>query len=121
MTTFNTICHIEIPTTNMDRAIAFYGGLFGWNFRPFMPTMTAFGCGDEHLGGLMLVDDVPQGGTPMLWFRVKDLDAMVAKAEELGGSLHDPRSEVPGVGWSAAIQDLDGNRIGLVMFTEDAV
>lgn len=121
MTTFNTICHVEIPVTDMNRATAFYGSLFGWNIRSFMPEMSVFGAGDQHIGGFMKVESVPQGAFPQLWFRVKDLDAMLAKAAELGATIFAPRSEVPSVGWSGAIEDLDGNRIGLVMFTEDAV
>lgn len=115
----NTICHVEIQVLDLDRAQAFYEGLFGWRFSSFIPNMTVFGNGNEHIGGLMKVDEVKAGESPSLWFRVQNLQATLDKALELGGTLDSEPSEVPSVGWSATIRDLDGNMVGLVMYTED--
>jgi uncharacterized protein len=112
----NTICHIELETTNIERAQGFYQGLFDWNFRSFTDSMVVFGVGDQHLGGLMKVDAVSVGRSPSIWIMVDDLDASVNKAVALGGSVLSPRSEVPTVGWSAQITDLDGNHVGMVEF-----
>ncbi len=117
--TYHTVCHIEIEVTDLDRAQAFYEALFSWRFSPFTPDMVVFGVGDDHIGGLMRVDTVAPGRSPSVWYRVKDLDASIALATAHGGTLSEPRSEVPGVGWSAVVSDPEGNRIGLVLFTED--
>ncbi len=113
----STVCHIEIDSTNLDQSQAFYEGLFGWTFREFMGgTMRTFGIGADHIGGLMLVDAVRPGHSPAVYFDVTDLDAILVKVGELGGSVPTPPHEVPGVGFSAMLADPQGNRIGLVEF-----
>ena len=116
----NTVCHIEFQVRDLDKAQAFYAGLFGWRFSSFFPGMVVFGVGDSHIGGLMQSDSPETGASPSVWFRVQDLDLMAMKATEVGGSLVEAKSEVPSVGWSAVVADPDGNRVGLVMYTEDA-
>lgn len=114
----NDICHIEFNVTDLDRAQAFYEGMFGWTFQSFMGgQMRTFGLGEKHLGGLMLVEEVGPGASPSVWFQVESVDAMCAKAASLGGALGSPKMDVPGVGWSAQVKDLDGNLVGLVEFT----
>ena len=112
----NTVCHIEFGVTDMDRAEAFYKGLFGWTFRAFTPTMRVFGQGDDHIGGLTLVDKVEPGRSPSVWLQVESLDATLARVEALGGRPLSPKSEVPGTGWSADFEDPDGNYVGIVEY-----
>jgi predicted enzyme related to lactoylglutathione lyase len=117
---YNSICHIEFDVTDLERSRAYYEGLFGWRFSDFgIPSMIVFGQGDSHIGGLMQVEEVKASSSPSLWFRVEDLDTMLTKAESLGGKVFSGRSEVPGVGWSAVVDDPDGNHIGLVQYRED--
>lgn len=112
----NTICHVELETTDIERAQSFYGGLFDWTFRAFTENMVVFGAGDQHLGGFMKVDTVNPGSSPSIWVEVENLDASLAKAESLGGKVINPKGPVPHVGWSAQITDLDGNTVGMVEF-----
>ena len=60
----NTICHIEYYVTDLEKSQAFYGGLFGWDFRSFIDGMVVFGIGDQHIGGLMKTDKVESGKSP---------------------------------------------------------
>ncbi len=120
MEMYNNICHIEFEVKDLDLSKSFYEGLFGWNFAEFpIPGMKIFGFEDKHIGGLMQSDNPKPGNSPSLWFKVQDLDAMTAKAQELGGSVVAARSEVPHVGWSACIGDLDGNPVGMVQYSEE--
>ncbi len=113
----NTICHIEYFVTDLDRSQAFYQGLFtNWEFRSFIEGMVVFGVGDKHIGGLMKTDKVEAGRSPGIWFDVENLDAMVAKTLELGGTSPNEKSPVPGVGWSITVRDPDGNDVGFVQF-----
>ena len=112
----NTICHIEYFVTDLDRAQAFYGGLFAWDFRSFVEGMVVFGIGDQHIGGLMKTDKVEAGRSPGIWFKVADLDGMIAKTLALGGSTPNEKHPVPGVGWSITVRDPDGNDVGFVQF-----
>lgn len=112
----NTICHVEIETTDLARAQGFYGAMFDWNFRQFTDDMVVFGSGDQHLGGLMLVDEVGAGRSPSIWVEVEDVQASLDMATTIGGGVVSEKSPVPHVGWSGQISDLDGNTIGLVEF-----
>jgi predicted enzyme related to lactoylglutathione lyase len=114
----NTVCHIEFPVTDFTRSKRFYEGLFAWNFREFGPMMV-FGTDDGHIGGFIKADRVEPAAQVQVYFSVADLDALVAKASGLGGSLVREKHEVPEVGWSAEVADPDGNPIGLVQFFED--
>jgi predicted enzyme related to lactoylglutathione lyase len=112
----NTLCHVEYEVTDLDKAQAFYGGLFGWDFRSFVDDMVIFGIGDEHIGGFLKKDSVSPNTSPSLWFKVADLDALISKTIQLGGSAPNEKQPVPGVGWSVAVLDPDGNQVGLVQY-----
>lgn len=113
----NTVCHIEFDVTDLARAQAFYEGLFGWSFRSF-GEMVVFASGDDHIGGMTRVDEVKAGSSPSVWFDVVDLDEMLAKATTLGAKTIADKQMLPGVGFTAQVADLDGNRIGLVQFVK---
>jgi predicted enzyme related to lactoylglutathione lyase len=42
-----------------------------------------------------------------------DIDADLKKAEELGGKIIMPKSEIPETGWFGIFEDLTGNHIAL--------
>ncbi len=113
----HTVCHIEFFVSDLSRAQTFYGGLFDWTFRSFGDEMVVFGSGDQHIGGLSLSKDHRPGNTPSVWFEVEDIDAMVARATQLGGQVISAKHEVPHVGWAAQVSDLDGNAVGMVQFS----
>ncbi|MFY9235217.1 MAG: VOC family protein [Fimbriimonadaceae bacterium] len=110
------ICHIEWQVTDIERAQAFYGGLFEWKFESFGPEMVIFGTGTQHLGGLQKTENVVPGASPSVWIEVESVDSSVADAQRLGGSVVTPKHTVPHVGWSAVVGDPDGNHVGLVQF-----
>jgi uncharacterized protein len=45
---------------------------------------------------------------------VPDVDGVLARSGELGGSVAVPRMPVPGIGWLAYIKDPDGNILGIL-------
>ncbi len=112
------ICHIEFDVTDIARSRSFFEGLFGWQFKEFMDTMVVFGTGDKHIGGLQQVETVSPGSSPSIWFDVESVDALLAKAQSLGGTILKQKAEVPTVGWSAVLADPDGNPIGIVEFAK---
>ena len=81
-----------------------------------MDTMVIFGIGEEHIGGLMKVDEVNSGKSPSIWFQVENLESMQSAATANGGSANADISPVPGVGHSTIVHDPDGNPIGLVQY-----
>ena len=116
----NPFCHIELNTTDLDKAKSFYSGLFDWKLEDMpMPggTYTLIdpgqtdgpGCG----GGMM---SHPVEGVPSHWLsyiQVDDLDATVQKAESLGGQVVVPRMEVPEMGWFAVLQGPTGEHFAV--------
>ena len=62
--------------------------------------------------GIMQSDQMRPGGSPNASVRVLDLDAMLAKAEELGGKVVVPKTQM-GTGAFAFVAAPDGNLIGL--------
>jgi len=113
----HTVCHIEFGVSDLGRAQAFYGGLFGWSFQSFGDDMVVFGTGDQHIGGFSVSGERRPGTTPSVWFDVEDIDAMIARATELGGQVISAKHPVPHVGWAAQVSDPDGNAVGMVQFS----
>ena len=119
------LVHFEIHADDPDRASGFYGELFGWTFTRWDGPVdywliTTGPDGEPGInGGLMKrMGPPPADGQPVNAFvctvDVPDLDARVAKAMALGGTVAVPKMPVPGVGWLAYVRDLDGNILGLM-------
>jgi uncharacterized protein len=80
----------ELHTPDIDGAKTFYGGLFGWTNMPFPDSPEpyfAVRVGDRANGGITTAQ--PPGSHPywLVYFGTADIDASIAKAEELGGSI----------------------------------
>ncbi len=110
--TVNAFCHVEIPTTDFEKAKDFYSGLFNWKVT-IMPEMNyaSFETGAVPGGGFMKVEEMKPGMTN--YILVEDIEATIAKAEELGGKLIHEKEEVPEMGWYALLADPDGNIFGI--------
>jgi len=117
------VVHFEIPFDDGDRAREFYQKAFGWNIThlPEMGyTLVSTGPTDEQgppsepgfiNGGMM-----QRSGTakvPVITVDVEDIDAALAKVEELGGKTVQPKQEVGQMGFSAYFNDPEGNLTGL--------
>jgi len=50
----------------------------------------------------------------MVYIAVDDVDASVAKVEELGGKIHRPPTDIPGVGRFSIIADPTGAVLSLI-------
>ena len=113
----NSFCHIELHTSDVDKAKGFYGSLFDWKLND-MPmgdmSYTMIDVGAEGTGGGMM--SKPCEDAPTAWLSyvlVEDVDQSVAKAQELGGTVIQEKSEVPDYGWFSVIADRTGATIGL--------
>ncbi len=111
-TTPGTPCWIELVTPDREKAVAFYGGLFGW-------TATE---PDEQFGGYSqwMLDGRPIGGLmpevpgmtgPPTWsvyLATADAEKTAALAAEHGGSVIAPPMELPGLGAMVVVADASG-------------
>jgi hypothetical protein len=100
----------DLMTTNPKASLAFFTELLGWRTTEAdmgpMGTYTMFSAGDRNVGGMMPLD--PAHGAPshfMAYFHVDDLDAALARAQELGGKVLVPPTPIPNVGTFAVLAD----------------
>ena len=103
----------ELVTSDVEAAQAFYGRVVGWTLEdagaPGMRYLIAK-VGDRRVAGLMnFVPGCPE--VPVHWsgyIGVADVDAMVARVEEAGGTVHRAPDDIPGVGRFAVVADPRG-------------
>lgn len=106
--------HVEIPYDDEARATSFYANVFGWSFTPMAGMdgyqMAAPGPGDLSTGfGRRGVT-----GPAMIrnYIEVDDLGASLDAVSANGGTVKVGKTDI-GQGWYAAVDDSEGNEIGL--------
>ena len=112
----NPFVHVELNTTDLNKAQSFYGKLFNWKTEETkVPdgkyTMIDVG---EGTGGGMLTQKMP--GAPSEWLpyvAVDDIEAATEKARKLGGQVMKDVTEIPEMGWYSIITDPTGAHLGL--------
>src|SRR5688572_2042863 len=115
--------HFEIFADQPERALAFYGQVFGWTFQE-MPGGTTYwlvttGADDESgINGGLLQRPEPAGvGSPtgyVCTLNVDDVDRYEAQVVNMGGGVAMPKMAVPGVGWLVYCTDSEGNIFGMM-------
>jgi predicted enzyme related to lactoylglutathione lyase len=108
---------IDLGVPDLDRAMQFYGAVFGWEFE----------VGPEEYGRytLCLLDGRraaalapnPDPGATEFWWNVYlatgDVDATLAKAVDAGAEVVGPPFDIPGQGRGALLRDAVGAQFGL--------
>jgi predicted enzyme related to lactoylglutathione lyase len=112
----NPFVHVELNTTDVDKAKAFYTKLFAWKLEDVpMPggSYTMISVGEGTGGGIM---KHPMPGAPSMWLsyvQVDDIAAATQKAKSLGATVIKDVTEVMGAGWLSIIVDPTGAPLGL--------
>ena len=107
------ICYLEIPTTNIERSVAFYQAVFGWQTRRRGDGAIAFDDASGEVSGAWRTGR-PASGTPglLLYVMVDSIVATIAKVIAEGGRIVQPLGgDAPEL--TARFADLDGNVLGL--------
>jgi len=108
----NAMCWTELVTPDPAKAKEFYTKLIGWTTSE-MPmkdggVYTLFNRADGvGAGGLMKTPEMMKGA-PAVWmtyFAVEDIQAAVAKIQQLGGKIAVPPQMIPDVGTFTVAQD----------------
>ena len=113
----NAFVHLELNTTDLDQAKAFYAGLFQWKMEDM-----DMGAGGTYViikpetgpGGGMMKHPVP--GAPSSWLAyvdVENVQAATEKAKSLGAQVMKDVTEVPERGWFTVILDPTGAPLAL--------
>ena len=107
------VIHAEIRSADPDETRAFLADLFGWTYSEgAFPGYTFVDTGVE--GALPTAIGPLQGGTDAVVFfvGVQDVEATLAQAEELGGTIVQPAQQVPGVTFGV-FADRQGHCVGV--------
>jgi uncharacterized protein len=119
----NAINWVELATPCSAQAREFYAALLGWDYFQTSAEIPGGGpyhelaVGETRCGGIMPMNADWLAPLPPHWWifiRVSNLEACVAKAQELGGTNPVLAYEVPNVGRMAMIADPTGAKFYVV-------
>ena len=107
------VVHWEIVARDPERQAAFYRELFNWDIAagPIMQIPAGLGGPEPGPGGHIRRGDDP---AVLLYVQVRDLRASLVRAGQLGGTVVTEPFDVPNGPTIAAINDPEGNALGLV-------
>jgi predicted enzyme related to lactoylglutathione lyase len=119
------VVHFEIPTDDLARAREFYGSIFGWDLQdmpgdqPYTIVQTS-PVDDKQLptergaiNGGMFQRSSTTPSAPVITISVDAIDVALKEVEAHGGSVVQPRTEIPGMGAFAYFTDTEANVMGL--------
>jgi predicted enzyme related to lactoylglutathione lyase len=119
-----SIAHFAINADNVDRALAFYQGVFGWKFNAWGPPGFYMMVGENGVRGALQKrrDLVP--GTRTVGYEctigVPSIDQVEREVLARGGKILLARSVIVGVGTLMFFQDPEGNAFGAMQYDERA-
>lgn len=117
----NAVGWFEIYVQDIDRAKAFYEGVFQMTLQA-LPAgdageMWAWPMdpeGEGAAGSLVKMEGVPSGGMgTLVYFNCDDVAVEAARAVERGGKMFKDKFSIGEYGFIALLHDTEGNMIGL--------
>ena len=107
------IIHFEVTGKDQKALQSYYSDLFGWKLNTDFPG--GYGMTDPAQTGLIVgIGAAPQGpGFVTGYVTVSDINATLAKATELGGSVVMPKFSPDGNAQLALVADPEGHVLGL--------
>lgn len=120
-----SLCWLELYTPDIPAAAAFYNAVLGWETSAVPFPGGTYTCvnpagteAEDMFGGMAsLADDPVESGSGAHWLpyiEVADVDAVVARALELGGAVRMPGTDMEGVGRAAKLADPYGARFAVI-------
>ena len=114
------VAHFEICAHDVERTVAFYRHVFGWEIRrwdgPDELWIVVTGARDEAVeginGAIRPRRDSVAGSVNLI--DVPALDNALLRVAEAGGTILHSRTTVAGVGYIAYCRDSEGNPFGLI-------
>lgn len=115
----NTFCWIDIPVTDLDRAIQFYSMTLEKPVKKYDEHGFVFGLfphTEESVSGCLSVmdDRKPSQNGPLVYLNVEGrLESTVEAAKKHGGKVLKPIEQIGPYGHRAVILDTEGNAVAL--------
>ena len=120
----NTFVWVDIPVTDLDRAVTFYSAVVGRAVSKVGGPGFTFGLFDHHggeVGGCLVASaqaGAPSLAGPLVYIDASDrLDAAVAAAKAHGGRVLEDKHSIAPNGFRAIVVDSEGNRVALHSMT----
>jgi predicted enzyme related to lactoylglutathione lyase len=112
------INHVEFPADDPERAMKFYSAVAGWEFteQEGMPGYFLFRSGEGY-GGAVGKRGESIAEKLRVYIEVRSVDDALAAATRTGGTVVEPKSDIPGVGYFAVVNDPEGTEVGLFQST----
>ena len=111
------ISWVEIPATDMERAVKFYNAILGLDLKILDFGEEKMACFPNDEGAISLAPDFyPSKDGVLISLNMEDgLDAALTAIENNGGSVVRPKTkiEAEGRGYFALFMDSEGNKVGL--------
>lgn len=116
-----TFRHFAINADDVERARAFYEGLFGWTFNPWGPPdyYQIHGSGSGHIGALQQRRELIRGNRTIGFeatIGVDNLDQAMSIAKSNGGRMLFSPFRIEGVGDLTYVEDPEGNVCGMAQY-----
>lgn len=116
----NVVNWFEIPATDLPRAKAFYEAVFDvtlmhMDMGPSSMEMFPSEPGAANAGGALVVMEgyEPSSTGTTVYFQTADIEGLLAKVTEAGGSVLVPKMPIGEHGFIAHFLDSEGNRVAL--------
>lgn len=115
--------YFDFTVKDLDKAKTFFENVLNWRFEKFpMPydyyRIQAGASGGPGIdGGIGAIADAPTAeGRPLtqVTIPVPSVDDCIAKVEEAGGRIIEPKIAIPGIGWFAACAEPGGLLFGVM-------
>ncbi len=112
--TKRNVVHVEFSSRNFEESGKFYHDLFGWKITP-VPEMdySLWEAADGTGGGFNPLGGHTKAGDVLVYIDSDDIDADLKKAASLGGTVVEPKHEIPQQGWFGIFRDPTGNLVAL--------
>jgi predicted enzyme related to lactoylglutathione lyase len=108
------VVHVEIPAANVAAAGKFYQELLGWKItHDDKLNYSMWEAGDGSGGGFPEVSAEMPVGQVLVYIASDDIEADLKNVEKLGGTVIQPKMEIPGIGWFGVFKDPTGNTLAL--------
>ena len=115
--------YFDLTVTDLEAARRFFERVLGWQFEKFpMPyayyRITAGGSDEPGIdGGIGAANDAPLASgrpTTQVTIPVDNLDEVLARVSDSGGSIMESKMPIPGIGWYATCAEPGGLLFGLI-------
>ncbi len=106
----------QIQAKDVEKQKAFYSEMFDWDIEqlegsPFLSIPAGKGPPENGIGGIL---SGAENSAIVIYIQVANLGESLEKAAALGGKVTLPSTDVPNGPTIAAIEDPEGNPVGLV-------